>query len=330
MSEIKNLIDLGVSNQSKIIDLFRRLRKVLQYRNSENIDDKASCGGRDDFGLPLPLLARLSERKPHILHNLLLWLYRHPEAEDEKSRLRMVRYALVDQLFLKVNIDYRRKSFTEIEKESIEFPDARLIALAADLNLLIQAFKSKRGDSKLLANSDDFKVEVNGKEDPADFTDLLLWVQRRYLYDKFPDYDPTLFYNVAALPWDKDHIWPQAKMNGRSDVREDRDKCKWSHLSSIGNLCLLDKRDNRGSRDLLPASKYVETSPKYLGISDSEFSDFCGLKLENDKVTTTFLKEFREVVEKRRAWLYQELYETLLLKDICRSPDPDGSLHSHT
>ena len=113
-------------------------------------------------------------------------------------------------------------------------------------------------------------------------------------------------------------------MNGQSDVREDRDKCKRSHLSSIGNLCLLDKRDNRSSHDIHPSSKYAEATQ--LGISDSAYSSFCGLKLENDKVTAAFLIEFREVVEKRRAWLYQELYETLCLKDICRSLNPDAPL----
>lgn len=320
---IEQLIKSG-----NLLDLFCRLRRLLQYRgrtNGSSVEVPRKEG--DDFGISLPLLARLGERKPHIYHNLLLWLHRHSDSNvaDESLRRRMVRYALVDHLFLRVNINYRRRSFREVEEASINFPDARLIELAADqdLNLLIHAFKSKEGESQLLATPSKFSDEMKDKEDPVDLTDMLLWAQRRYLHDCFPDFDPTLFYNVAALPWDKDHIWPQSRMDKRSvkineAVLEEVSRHKNRYLHSVGNLCLLDKIENRGFGNKLPGEKYDKKQLKQFAFNKEIHDKFCLLNLDDNTITSTFLEPLRQVVEARRAWLYRELYETLCLKDICR------------
>jgi hypothetical protein len=116
----------------------------------------------------------------------------------------------------------------------------------------------------------------------VDLNDLLLWAQRSYLHRRFPDYDPTLFFNVSALPWDKDHIWPQAKMDGRT-VRIDtaawemRHHYKWLYLHSFGNFRLLDRRDNRSDHDKLPAEKLTNknNAEEDFAIAGSAFDHFC-------------------------------------------------------
>jgi hypothetical protein len=83
----------AIGDQSPLHIVFRRLRKTLQYRElSDNtIDtDQLGCDRRceHDIGLPLPLVARLGEQKPHILHNLLLWLHHYPDSDTLEQGLR--------------------------------------------------------------------------------------------------------------------------------------------------------------------------------------------------------------------------------------------------
>jgi hypothetical protein len=278
--------------------LFRRLRQTLQYRELSDNTIGTNQVGYDrrcehDIGLPLPLLARLGEKKPHILHNLLRWLHHYSDSDtlEQGLRRRIIRYALVDYFFLQVNTEFRTKSFAVCGQATSDFPDGELIELAAGQpsagngeigghDLRIEAFRGT--ETNLLASPEALEGYIAERPDPVDLNDLLLWAQRSYLHRRFPDYDPTLFFNVSALPWDKDHIWPQAKMDGRT-VRIDtaawemRHHYQWLYLHSFGNFRLLDRRDNRSDHDKLPAEKLTNknNAEEDFAIAGSAFDHFC-------------------------------------------------------
>jgi hypothetical protein len=209
--------------RSVLHELFRRLREILEYKGEASRGDSACTAQSEhnDCGLPLPLLARLGEKKPYILHNLLLWLRNNPQEDTLKEELRhrMVRYALVDHFLVHGNDEYRRQAFQECGRAIGVFLDVALIKLAA--NFMDKAFKGQQPE-EIFAPPAVFESTIESQPDPINLYDLLLWVQRYYLYTCFPDYDPTLFFNVSALPWHRDHIWPQAKMDGASTLIEVR------------------------------------------------------------------------------------------------------------
>jgi hypothetical protein len=331
------------SSPTNLQILFQRLRDIMEYKgrqnsNSENaggIADEQERKG-DDIGFPLPLLARIGERKPHILHNILMWLDRCGNAgsgleiPDDPSRKKILRYALVDYLFLYDNDRYRKESFKEIGGSPDDFPDCKLIELAAGQNeLRVDAFKCKEPGGLLITPEDlraDF--EANNTQDPVNLHDLLLWAQRNYLNQQFPDYDPTLFFNVAALPWDKDHIWPQAKMYlNNYDIANEADKYKFyrykdCYLNSFGNFCLLDKRRNRAQHDDFPKDKYKKKhAEEMFAFTEDDYLCFSGLGLDldletNRKFPITLLDDLRDAVNTRRVSLYRSLYESLSFGEL--------------
>jgi hypothetical protein len=88
----------------------------------------------------------------------------------------------------------------------------------------------------------------------------LLWLQRKYLADQFPDYDPTSSRD-EDLPIDLDHLIPHKKFGDDwrrqqnfLSFRSAEEKENFRHLrgitgNSLGNFRWLSASDNRGRKD---------------------------------------------------------------------------------
>jgi hypothetical protein len=244
----------------------------------------------------------------------------------------MIRYGLLDYFFLQVDDEYQRESFKECDKECEHFPDGILTQLAARRDLILNDFKGEEGE-ELLVLPEALGSRISDKADGIPHAaDLLLWAQRQYLDQCFPSYDPTLFFNVEALPWDKDHIWPQAKMDLRSGKQlvADRNKFndyRWRYLHSYGNLRLWDRRDNRGAGDKTPLEKITRQDAEKFAIGNEILENFYKLSRYEGVISDEFLEDFKAVINARRVSIYREIYQALhfgeLKKDIRASSDRD-------
>jgi len=317
----KNIIDelkllLEGNSKTSLKTLFGSVRELLEFRFPSDI-----CSF--DFGIPVPLLARIGSKRPHIFHNILAWLNSTSATiniDDRDLRLRMVRYVISDYFFISVNNEYRRNSFMEASKGPKVFPDEVIIKLAVGDNWDLRPEFIRSETNNAFLTPQEFQKKIGGNDDLINLRELLLWTQRLYLKDKFPDYDPTLFYTVSSLPWDEDHILPRAIMDRRSHTCEDDDlfdTCKWNYLNSFGNCRLLDKRDNRGDGAAIPKEKlYKGDSETYFAIIKTNFNDWVNLDLSDGTLTAEFFNNFIRAVETRRCNIYEDLHKTLGLGDL--------------
>jgi hypothetical protein len=312
----KNILDelkllLEENSKTSLKALFGFMKELLEFQFSS---DKL------DFGIPVPLLDRIGSKRPHIFHNILAWLATTSATiniSDHDLRLRMVRYVISDYFFISVNNEYRRNSFVEASKGPPVFPDEVIMRLAVgDGWDLRSEFMRSESDNTFLT-PEEFQKKIVGRYDPINLRELLLWAQRLYLKEAFPDYDPTLFFTVSSLPWDEDHILPRAIMDRRSQVCEDDvlfERCKSHYLNSFGNFRLLDKRENRGDGSAMPKEKLFKVAPeKYFAISNANLIDWVNLDIRDHTLTEDFFNNFIKAVETRRCNIYQNLHETLQL-----------------
>ena len=84
-------------------------------------------------------------------------------------------------------------------------------------------------------------------------TELVLYAQRKYLADWYPEFDPTSPTQLqdTEQPWDLDHIHPQNYVQGVNNIPP---IIKMWH-STIGNLRAWPSEINRAQHDLDPANK---------------------------------------------------------------------------
>jgi hypothetical protein len=323
---IQELVNNDAPNGLK--NIFTKMRKILEYIPSDPID-------RSDYGIPLPLLSEIGRSKPHIFHNLLAWLWQNADNQDSASIVRcdLVRYAMVDYFLLSSTYKYYLKeSLTKAFASKSKFPvkDIIEIGTSRSWDLRIDYFRSEdnkfafMSPSELCNNANDRLLKE------ANFSRrlFLLWVQRFYIQKNFPGYDPTLFFNRSALPWDVDHIWPQAwaKKSIKSTTNWRIPEFIDYYLHSLGNLRILDKRDNRGDQAKIPKIKFPDTKltkenfDEYWAIPESVYDDFCKARAGQNYVASNSLLDLHRAILDRSFMIYAEFYETFNLGDFESRP----------
>ncbi len=167
---------------------------------------------------------------------------------------------------------------------------------------------------------------------------MLLWLQRSYLSERFPNYDPSADRDEET-PYDLDHIQPQAswganwqtqskRLSKTSDVERFRNGRDYLG-NAIGNLRWIGSSENRSDGDLglreklalNPPGKIVpdpeandtRSEPDWrLGIFDGNQRNLwyaAGADKEDSDWSEERIQSFQEAVELRTVWLYRQWWE---------------------
>jgi Protein of unknown function DUF262 len=91
-------------------------------------------------------------------------------------------------------------------------------------------------------------------------TELVLYAQRRFLSQSFPEFDPTSPTQLldTEQPWDLDHIHPQNYVQGRGNIPP----IIRAWHPTIGNLRAWPSEINRAHHDLDPGRKLTQPHPQ--------------------------------------------------------------------
>ncbi len=196
-----------------------------------------------------------------------------------------------------------------------------------------------------------------GQQDPliAEFVtrwwwdggNILPWLQRAYLNEAFPGYDPTAD-REDDTPYDVDHMIP--RNDWRFDWRErdtrlqptnrfskeELNKLRWLRDDigeSIGNKWLVDFSTNRGWGDAGCAEKLQQISGPNGGVlrklldvfphgaeARSVWDEASPSNWRDVPWSDERMRKFQQAVERRAAWLYERIYSDL--KFSAWVPDP--------
>jgi hypothetical protein len=265
--EFKRFMDAadstGIPYLNKVQDLLERgrdlhhdqpgpLQKALQKARKAILYDHNSPLGYFDPGLPVTMMSRLRWR---VWHTLAAWLLKH-ESVDNFSRMEMIRYVLMDYFYTKSNSSYlMSEPFKFAYNAKGSFP-GKVIYLALNERILIEPN---------IINPVEFQVELTKGDNPRwnilqQERVLVMWCQRSYFQEWFPDFDPTLYQKEHDLPFDVDHIIPQAFMDMRGR-RYNWPEQFWSSRRQIlhgsGNLRYWPKSLNRADGHCNLDEKYI-------------------------------------------------------------------------
>ena len=304
----------------------RRARQILLY--NPKVDP-------NDPGIPVVLLAKLHWR---VWHTLVAWLYNNPIIE-EKDRLEMIRYALLDYFFTKTSSNSLiRLPFRKAFGAKDGFPGLEICDELYSRNLLEtfiltpEEYKGKLGDE-----ADALPVWGLLEQE----WDLSLWIQRKNLQDWFENFDPTLYKKQVDLPYDADHILPKSYKNMRGRTHKQASLFwNWRNrtINSPGNYRFWPKSLNRSDQHKNLSDKYLLGSASAHVPEDSYLRSF-DLNTIGDVRTASFISEedvndwriaanelhpydwadpkrmeaFRRAVDARRLGMYTEFYNTLSL-----------------
>jgi hypothetical protein len=179
LKRLKGFLQPPAGNGSELGKLHRGLqlvRNALIYNPSN---------GKDDPGLPIPLVVQL---KPHVWHTLVAWTIHH-ETIDTRSRHEMLRYACLDHFFSKTTASkLLTVPFENAFRATNTFPGKKIYKELLENNLL----------SIELITPSSFRNSVSEPSDPCEGIlqnelDLVMWAQRNWINCWFPNFDPTVF-----------------------------------------------------------------------------------------------------------------------------------------
>ncbi|MFC2055496.1 DUF262 domain-containing protein [Chloroflexota bacterium] len=242
LSKVQLLLSSEDTNEGgksgQMLQSLRLARHALLYQPSSQL-------GTIDPGLPVTLLASIH---PRVWHTLVAWIIQHNNQPDAESRLEMIRYALLDYFFIKSSKTFLTwKPFELAYLTNGIFPGKTIYEVLQQNRLLIREDLSPEAFETELRNSDPPRWSILRNEHI-----LVLWGQRYYIHQWFPDFDPSLYQKKTDLPYDADHIIPRAHLDERSQPRgknyqasqEFRDNKK-RILNSPGNIRFWPKHLNR-------------------------------------------------------------------------------------
>ena len=316
-TEFQHLISSATGGRLKA--LLESLRLRLAYHEETN-----------PYGLPAILLARL----PHALLDVLLLMETQRQAQD-KSTYSLPSFVLYWLLFVAdsdkaANVIFKRFCLKE---EDLQLkPGQKLIRHFEEQGIsrplpefkLLEAVRDeiKRGTHRLRNWEERFAVLDASKErrmgDSLRMLSrngelircVLLWLQRKYLSQQYPNYDPTSSRD-EDLPIDLDHLIPDKKFgfHWKSKVTgitfEDADE-NFRNMRglvghSLGNFRWLDASDNRSRQaDRIEADDaerdYIEEVAKW------------NLLIENKTPwTEADVAEFQTRIDLRTVAIYETL-----------------------
>jgi len=223
-------------------------RRALAYRPEDPADP----------GLPAPLLARV---RWGVWHALAAWIAAGDRFEvAEADRAEMIRFVMMSLLCVGRDSDSLNRVMLEVAAGAPSAFPGRAIhdrlreQAIVDRNLLRPGEYEGR------------TIDAAGTPQwpPLHNEELVvMWSQRAFIARCFPNYDPTLYKRTDDLPYDIDHIVPQACMDMRGR-REHLPLELWNWrgplLQGAGNQRYWPKSVNRGDGDRTPFEKHL-TSP---------------------------------------------------------------------
>ena len=327
---------------------FKQLYDTLRYHKESN-----------PRGLPALMLAELH---PSVLQVLIYWTVltlRSPKIAVDLGRDEMIRFALFWALCSDNNEKGARRAFeflkNRTDHEEAGFPGYALYCHLTDpdrtaLSLVSPEDFRKYGDlgpiygtwrnwDELFGRKDMPGVALGTKELFRAWWQsggkMLLWLQRRYLTEQFPKYNPSSDRDEEK-PYDLDHIQP--KESWRADWRtqerrllgDPKDHFYYGrdHLgNSIGNFRWVGSSENRsdgklGLREKLrlkePGKPSAEITPAEtgptepdwkLGIFDEEAQDLWWKAGGGDSWSADRIAAFQQAVEQRTVWLYGQWWK---------------------
>ncbi len=287
-------------------------------------------------GLPVILLARL----PHQLIDVLI-LMESQRPQQEESSVSLPAFVLYWLLFVAdsekaANMVFRRFSLKEADWQPLSdmklirhFEEQGISRRLPGEELLGKTRNDIRCGSHLLRTwGDRFAVLDANKDHPSGdalralsthgelIRCALLWLQRKYLSDQFPNYEPTSSRD-EDLPIDLDHLIPHNKFGvdwrrqqnclsfQSPDEKENFHHLRWTVGNSLGNFRWLNASDNRGRQD----GQIEETDRERNFIDDiPRWNDL----IEKNVWTEKDVAAFQELIDLRSI----KIYETLLCNGL--------------
>ncbi len=313
----------------RLKELLESIRQRIQYDQTKN-----------PAGLPVILLARLPHQLVDVLLLMEMEFQRQSPADQSSSIPAFVLYWLLVVVDPEkaANIIFRRFCLKEtgwqpgpdnqlirlFEEQGISrrLPSAELLGGARDE--ILRGNHLLRGWGSRFAVLDANKDHPTGDALRALSTNgelirrTLLWLQRKYLAGRFPDYDPTSSRD-EDLPIDLDHLIPHAKFG--EDWRHQQ-KClifsdldeNFRHLrglvgNSLGNYRWLDASDNRRRQD-----NKIESSEAERDMIQN-VQDWNAL-IEKHSWDEGDVAAFQRLIDLRTITMYEKLLKEGGLKDF--------------
>jgi len=216
---------------------------------------------KDDIGLPLPMLPKIKWR---VWHTICAWIDTN-ENIDLESREEIIRYALFDHLYFKSQSDeIIREPFSIAIKTKGTFPGKSIYNYfnTPERTELVKIINIDEYQSNIWDN----EKEISKGNIWSNETDILFWIQRKFIHNWYPDYDPSQFLSKREdLPYDIDHIIPSFLFEMRGVVPKGQwvkyPKVFWENKgivsNTIGNFRFWPKELNRADQEKSLHDKYL-------------------------------------------------------------------------
>ena len=136
----------------------------------------------------------------------------------------------------------------------------------------------------------------------SESSEMLLYAERRYINQRFSNYDPARqdMWAEYNRPWDFDHIVAQNRIVGKHGHYREYNK---SWLNSIGNIAAISLESNRSKSDRDDYQEYENQDLYY----NREVETLC-YDFSNDSKSSL---RFAEITYKRFCEIYLNVYELL-------------------
>ena len=144
---------------------------------------------------------------------------------------------------------------------------------------------------------------------------LLLYAQRQFICERFPDYDPSRkdLWGEHNRPWDYDHILPYYYTYNKKSNNQFLKFCKeW--CNTIGNFRAWPAEDNRSDQKDLAAEKI--TDEKLLQNSFIIPEEMDGFNNSDIISNSAAAKEFAIACKSRILRIYREWFKSLKIGDL--------------
>jgi hypothetical protein len=251
----------------------------------------------------------------------------------------MIRYVLLDHFFVGSTSSNVSQTALKLVKAPGPFPGQAIYETYKNENYLAPALLSIAEYSSQIVDEEGNPVEsVLHHED-----DLLLWAQRQYLTQWFPDFDPTQYTRDQDLPYDIDHIIAQNLLDRRGRDKSGLPKefvlFRDGLLHCVGNKRIWPKGENRRDNNKNPEKKHLLGRPdqplpanaslryppccmeQFIEvrtascIHEDELEDWrqanTGERSDHDWDSPERMQAFRRAVDARRRRLYADFFNTV-------------------